>query len=126
ELSQLAVLTGHERLLHHRDLEVEILLGEVEVGRERLGDAPVLVAREDERVRLVDPPHTVVVEDLRLLPLRLVDEAWWFVPSICLEIRRFQLHLASRYQSSRISASKFGGGAPRYAWPDARSDPASA
>ena len=34
-LAQLAVLSGHERLLHHRDLDVEVLLGKVEVRRER-------------------------------------------------------------------------------------------
>ena len=34
QLAKLAVLAGDERLLHHRHLEVEVLLGEVEVGAE--------------------------------------------------------------------------------------------
>src|SRR5207244_6865100 len=39
QLPQLPVLAGDERLLHHGDFEVEVLIGQVEVGREGLGDA---------------------------------------------------------------------------------------
>ena len=49
KLAQLAVLAGDERLLHHRHLEVEILLRKVEVGREGLDDPALRVAREHER-----------------------------------------------------------------------------
>src|SRR5262245_63542303 len=62
QLAQLPVLAGDERLLHHRDLDVEILLREVEVGRERLDDAALLVALEHERARLVLPGNAVEVE----------------------------------------------------------------
>ncbi len=67
ELAKLAVLAGDERLLHHRDLDEEVLLGEVEVRRERADGAAFAVAFQDERVRLVVPRDPVVVEDLRAL-----------------------------------------------------------
>ena len=54
-LPQLPVLAGDERLLHHRHLDVEILLREVEVGREGFDHAPVVVLLEHERPRLVRP-----------------------------------------------------------------------
>src|ERR1043166_7363033 len=62
QLAQLAVLAGHERLLHGGDLDVEVLVGEEEVGRERFGNAPVLVLLEHERPWLVFPRDVVVVE----------------------------------------------------------------
>src|SRR6187551_505345 len=73
QLAELPVLPRDERLLHHGHLEIEVLLGEVEVGRERLDDLPLRVALEDERRRLVEPRDAVVVEDLRVLELGLVD-----------------------------------------------------
>src|SRR5262249_26967437 len=66
-LAQLAVLARDERLLHHRHFDEEVLLGEVEVGRECADDPPLLVALEHERLRLVVPGDAVVVEDLRAL-----------------------------------------------------------
>src|SRR5207248_3707334 len=75
ELAQLAVLARHEPLLHHCDLEEQILLRQVEVRRERLGHATVFVPLEYERVRLVRPWDAVEVEDLRTLALGIVLEA---------------------------------------------------
>src|SRR4051812_19206110 len=77
QLPDLSVLPRDERLLHLRDLDIEILLGEVEVGRKRLGDAAGLVRLEDERRRLVRPRDAVVVEDLRALELRRAGETRW-------------------------------------------------
>src|SRR6266545_3787507 len=48
QLPKLAVLAGDERLLHDRHLEVEILLGQIEVGREGFDHAAVLVLLDDE------------------------------------------------------------------------------
>ena len=89
QLAKLAVLPGDERLLHQGDLDVQILLGEVEVRRERFGDAAVLVLFEDERSRLVLPGHAVVVQHLGALELGLVREPRWLCAAICLEIRDF-------------------------------------
>src|SRR5262249_10957497 len=61
QLAELAVLPRHERLLHHCHLEEQVLLGQEEVRGERFGDAPLLVALEHERPRLVVPGHVVVV-----------------------------------------------------------------
>ena len=99
QLPQLAVLPGDERLLHHRHLEVQILVGQVEVGRERLGDAALFVTLEDEGRRLVQPRDPVPVEDLRVLELRGVGETRRLRAAICLEIRRFRHH--SRQGSNR-------------------------
>src|SRR5213079_2999527 len=49
QLAQLPVLAGDERLLHGGDLDVEVLLGKIEVGREGLLHATVGVLLEDER-----------------------------------------------------------------------------
>src|SRR5207253_3378390 len=52
ELAHLPVLLRYERLLHHGDLDVEILVGEVEVGREPLEAAALGVLLEHEPPRL--------------------------------------------------------------------------
>src|SRR5215212_9565946 len=57
--AQLAVLARHEALLHDRDLEVEVLLGEEEVRRECEQDAALGVLLEHERARLVVPGDAV-------------------------------------------------------------------
>src|SRR5215831_15506471 len=101
--AQLPVLPGDERLLHDRDLEIEVLVGEVEIGRERLDDLALLIALEHERVRLVHPRHAVVIEDLGVLEFRLVDEAWRLFAAICLEMGRFERHLQPRYQRRRMT-----------------------
>ena len=89
ELPQLPVLPRDERLLHHGDLDVEILIREVEVGPERLDHRPVLGLLEDERPRLVLPGHAVVVEQLGALEFRVVRKTRISLPAICLEIRHF-------------------------------------
>ena len=91
ELADLAVLTGDERLLHHRHLEVEVLLGKVEVRREGLENAALLVGFEHERAWLVLPRDSVEVEEFRALHLGWIGERGTIL-RICLEIRRFYGH----------------------------------
>src|SRR5687768_10567774 len=92
ELPDLAVLPRHERLLHRRDLYVEVLVREVEVRPGRLDDAPLPVRLEDERTRFVLPPDSIEIEKLRDLEFRLVDETGRLTPTICLENRHFFRH----------------------------------
>ena len=75
QAARLAVLLRHELLVQRRDLDVEVVRGEVEVGRERLHRVAVAVTLERERARLVVPLDAVEVEQLRELPLRVVREA---------------------------------------------------
>src|SRR5450759_331279 len=93
QLAQLAVLARHERLLHDRDLQVEILLGEVEVGCERLADTAFIVPREHERGGLVLPRNSVIVENARAFDFCLVREPRGFRTAICLETGAFEAHL---------------------------------
>src|SRR6266550_6169680 len=72
---QLAVLSCHERLLHHRHLNVEVLLREIEVGREGLRDTAVLALRQRERPRLVLPRNAVKVQQAGAFALCVVREA---------------------------------------------------
>src|SRR4051794_41894128 len=76
QLAQLPVLAGDERLLHGGDLDVEGLLREEEVGRERFGHAPLLVLPRGEGPGPVFPPAFVVAGYLwRLGPLRVPQPA---------------------------------------------------
>ena len=93
QLAQLPVLARDERLLHHGELDVQILLRQIEVGRERLAHPAVLVLLEDEGSRLVEPRDSVVVEHLGALELCLTGEARWLGALICLEIRDIEPHL---------------------------------
>src|SRR5262245_21516608 len=92
QLAQLPVLAGDERLLHGGYLDVEVLLGEIEVGREGFGHAPVVVLFEYERPRLVFPRNVVVVEHLGALELGGTREPRRFGAAIRLEHRELQLH----------------------------------
>ena len=75
EPARLAVLLRHELLVQRRDLDVEVVRREIEVGRERLRGPAVAIPLERERARLVLPRDGVEVEQLRELPLRVVREA---------------------------------------------------
>src|SRR5829696_2710260 len=92
KLPQLAVLSCDERLLHHGQLDVEVLFGEVEVRCERLDDPAVGALLEHEGVWLVHPRNLVVVEELRAFELDLVGEARLPLSTICLEIGNFFDH----------------------------------
>src|SRR5439155_8360216 len=110
QLAQLAVLPRHERQLHHRYLDVELMLGQVEVGRERLDHSSALVLLEHERARLVGPGDPVVVEDLGAFELGLICELRRAIPGIRLEIRDFRRH--PREDSNR-SGRRISGGTVR-------------
>src|SRR6185437_7429529 len=101
QLAQLAVLAGYERLLHGGDLDVEVLLGEIEVGRERLLHAPVGVLLEHEGPGLVFPGEVVVVEHLRALELRGARKPRRLGPAIRPKDRELKLHRVSRYRRGR-------------------------
>ena len=70
----LAVLLGHELLVEGRDLDVEVELGQVEVGREALGRVALAVPVDVEGRGLVAPLDLVEVQQLRELPLAVVSE----------------------------------------------------
>src|SRR6266536_4929310 len=71
----LAVLLRDELLVERRDLDVQVVRGEIEVRGESLRRAPVTVTLERERTRLVLPLDAVEVEELRELALGVVGEA---------------------------------------------------
>jgi len=96
DLAELSILACHERLLHDGDLDEEVLLREVEVGRECTDDASVPVPLEDEGVGLVVPRYAVVIEDLRALDLDTVREPRGLVATICLENGTYDPHLRHR------------------------------
>jgi len=93
KLAKLPVLPCDEGLLHHGHLDEEILLRKVEVGRERAHNSTLVVAVEDERVRLVIPGDSVVIEDLRALELAAIGEPGRSRATICLENGTFYPHL---------------------------------
>ena len=77
QVAQLAVLLPDQRLLERRQLDVQVDLRQVEVGRERLDDRAVGVPGDGEDVGFVSPRDTVEVQDPRQLRLALVCEAGW-------------------------------------------------
>ena len=62
ETSNRTVLLGDQFLAHGRDLDVEIILGQVEIGGEELGRRTVFVPCDRERFRLVVPWDAVEVQ----------------------------------------------------------------
>ena len=72
--AQLAVLLADELLAQRGHLEVEVQVGQVEVGREALDHVTVQVPQDRERVWLVLPAHRIEVEDARHLGLAGVGE----------------------------------------------------
>jgi hypothetical protein len=71
----LAVLLGDQLLIQRGYLDVEIELGEIEVGGEALGDGPRAVPGDVERRRLVAPLDLIEVEQAGELALAVVREA---------------------------------------------------
>lgn len=69
QLTHLASLPGGERLTHHRALDVEVKLGQIEVRREGLAYRAVRIAFEHECVRLVQPRDPMSVVQARELTL---------------------------------------------------------
>jgi hypothetical protein len=71
----LAVLLGDQLLIERGYLDVEIELGQVEVGCEALRDGPGAIPGDVERRRLVAPFDLIEVEQASELPLAVVREA---------------------------------------------------
>ena len=71
--AQLAVLRRYQRLLHRRQLDIEVVLGQVEVGREHLCHAFAFPG-DREGDRFVVPADPVVVEEAGELLLRGMRE----------------------------------------------------
>ena len=74
QLPDLPVLARGQLLSHGGALDVDVRLGEEEVGGERLCHVPLLVALEDEGVRLVLPGDAELVEHRGELALHGVRE----------------------------------------------------
>lgn len=70
----LAVLFGDELLAHRCYLDVDIVLGQVEVRPEVLDRLPILVPVKGECVRFVFPVNAVEVEETRKFPFAVVSE----------------------------------------------------
>jgi hypothetical protein len=74
EAAHLAVLLGDQLLVHGGDLDVEILLGKVEVGGEVLGGLVTAVPGDGEGTGLVLPGDVVEVEQSGELALARMGE----------------------------------------------------
>jgi hypothetical protein len=74
--ADLAVLLGDELLVQSRDLDVDVELGKVEVGREAVRDVAGAVPVDVERGRLVEPLDLIEVEQPRELSLAVVREVY--------------------------------------------------
>ena len=72
--SHLAVLFRHELLAHRCYLDVDIVLGQVEVRPEVLDWLSIFVPVEGECVRFVFPVNAVEVEETRKFPFAVVSE----------------------------------------------------
>ncbi len=71
----LAVLLGDQLLVHRRDLDVQILVREVEVGREAGSRFAIVVELDGERGGFVLPRQTVEVEESGKLTLAVVGKS---------------------------------------------------
>ena len=74
QAAQLAVLARDVALAHRGDLEPEIEIGKVEVGRDSLAHATALIAAQNERARLVLPAYAQSVECSGALDLGLMGK----------------------------------------------------
>jgi hypothetical protein len=74
EETYLSILLGDELLVHRRDLDEEVLVGDVEVGCEELRRFAVVVELDREGGRLVVPVQPVEIEESGELPLTVVSE----------------------------------------------------
>jgi hypothetical protein len=72
--SDLAVLLGDELLVHRRDLDEQVLVGEEEIGSEVGRRLAVVVELDGEAPRLVLPTEAVEVEESGELSLAVVSE----------------------------------------------------
>jgi hypothetical protein len=74
EKARLAVLLGHQLLVHRGDLDIKVIVGQVEVGCEELGGLAVAVPCDRKRAWLVVPGDRVEVEQKGELTLAVVGK----------------------------------------------------
>ena len=74
QATHLAVLLGDQLLAHRRDLDVQIVIGEIEVRSEELCRCAVGGELDRKLARFVFPFDLVEIEQSRKLPLALVCE----------------------------------------------------
>jgi hypothetical protein len=74
EPPHLSVLLGDELLVHRCDLDVEVVVGQIEVRREELGRGAVTVPGEGEGPRFVLPGNTIEIEEKCELALTVVSK----------------------------------------------------
>ncbi len=77
--ARLAVLLRYELLVEGRDLDIEVVLGEVEVRREPLSGGSLPVPGDIEGGGFVSPVDLIEVKQLCELPLAIVSERYPFV-----------------------------------------------
>jgi hypothetical protein len=73
QLLDLLVLLGHELLVHRGDLDEEVVVGKVEVGREELGRLPI-TETDGEATGLVFPGNAIEIKEEGELTLAVVGE----------------------------------------------------
>ena len=74
ETSHLAVFLRYQLLVHRRDLDEQVVVGQVEVGSEVLAGVPVIIKGDRKRPRLVLPGNTIEIEKKGELALTVVSE----------------------------------------------------
>jgi hypothetical protein len=72
--TNLLVLLRHELLAHRRDLDVDVIFRQIEVGLEQLCGFTVIAPFDFEGTRLVCPVDSVEVEESREFPFAVVGE----------------------------------------------------
>jgi hypothetical protein len=68
------ILLGDELLTHRRDLDVDVIFREVEVGSEEFRRFAVCVPIDGEGLGLVGPIDLIEIEESREFPLAVVGE----------------------------------------------------
>lgn len=72
--ANLLVLLGHEFLVHRRDLDVQVVVGKIEVGSEPFRRLAFGVELDGKALRLEIPWDAIEVEKKGELPLTVVSE----------------------------------------------------
>jgi len=74
ETADFLVLLGHEFLVHRRDLDVQVVVGKIEVGGEPFDRLALGVKFDRKTLRLVIPWDTIEIEKKGELALTVVSE----------------------------------------------------
>ena len=74
EPADLLVLLGDQLLIHGRDLDVQLVVGQIEIGCEVLGGLPVVIELDREAIGFVVPRNSIEVKEERELALAVVGK----------------------------------------------------